>query len=456
MINLLIEADRVELLAGAPQPVDVPRDDGPPSASSGAPPARWRSTASTAPGGAFRPRRDARRPVAVAPDVHIFTRSKLRWVTLPESTCPASRSTTSTKTLWPGRQSRAALAAAPAGPPIGRLRSGRRHRCVRPGRAGDPRPRGTLERLDALAGEAAGAGAELVLSRGVRAPATRPTAGCATSPPARTPAARATFARLMRESVEVPGPGMRPPRGDGETPQPVAGGRRQRAQRRDALQLAARLRARRGASPSTTASSCRPTTSGSCGGWATDRASDTVDAGFGRVGGLICWEMNMPLARFALYQDGLEILLAPTADDSDAWHDSMRHIAREAALLRHHLEVFLRASSASGRRAAGGRRRSDETAAGSAILGSRRELPRRPALGRAGHPHGDARPGPPRRGAAALRPGRPLPPAGRLPPVRRLGLARLREQPGHVERQRDHRRHCRRRRVATRPLSRSW
>ena len=53
----------------------------------------------------------------------------------------------------------------------------------------------------------------------------------------------------------------------------------------------------------------------------------------------------MPLARFALYQDGLEILLAPTADDSDAWHDSMRHIAREARAYVMTAEVFLRASS---------------------------------------------------------------------------------------------------------------
>jgi nitrilase len=71
----------------------------------------------------------------------------------------------------------------------------------------------------------------------------------------------------------------------------------------------------------------------------------TVDAGFGKVGGLICWEMNMPLARFALYQDGLEILLAPTADDSQAWHDSMRHIAREARAYVLTSVVFQRASS---------------------------------------------------------------------------------------------------------------
>ena len=42
----------------------------------------------------------------------------------------------------------------------------------------------------------------------------------------------------------------------------------------------------------------------------------------GRVGGLICWENLMPLARAALYETGIEIYLAPTADDSEQWHES--------------------------------------------------------------------------------------------------------------------------------------
>jgi len=50
----------------------------------------------------------------------------------------------------------------------------------------------------------------------------------------------------------------------------------------------------------------------------------------GRIGGLICWENYMPLARFALYAQGIEIYLAPTWDQGDAWLASMRHIAREA------------------------------------------------------------------------------------------------------------------------------
>jgi predicted amidohydrolase len=50
----------------------------------------------------------------------------------------------------------------------------------------------------------------------------------------------------------------------------------------------------------------------------------------GRVGGLICWENRMPLARWAMYQQGPQIWVAPTADDSDSWLASMRHIAIES------------------------------------------------------------------------------------------------------------------------------
>jgi nitrilase len=50
----------------------------------------------------------------------------------------------------------------------------------------------------------------------------------------------------------------------------------------------------------------------------------------GRMGGLICWENYMPLARFALYESGVEIYIASTADDSDAWQATLVHIARES------------------------------------------------------------------------------------------------------------------------------
>jgi predicted amidohydrolase len=50
----------------------------------------------------------------------------------------------------------------------------------------------------------------------------------------------------------------------------------------------------------------------------------------GRVGGLICWENRMPLARYAVMRGGPQIWLAPTADDSDGWLATARHVAIES------------------------------------------------------------------------------------------------------------------------------
>jgi len=49
----------------------------------------------------------------------------------------------------------------------------------------------------------------------------------------------------------------------------------------------------------------------------------------GRVGGLICWENYMPLARAALYGEGLDVYVAPTWDNSEVWVPTLRHIAKE-------------------------------------------------------------------------------------------------------------------------------
>ena len=57
---------------------------------------------------------------------------------------------------------------------------------------------------------------------------------------------------------------------------------------------------------------------------------DVVETDFGRIGGLICWENRMPLARYELYQKGVQIWVAPTADDSEGWLASMQHIAIES------------------------------------------------------------------------------------------------------------------------------
>ena len=50
----------------------------------------------------------------------------------------------------------------------------------------------------------------------------------------------------------------------------------------------------------------------------------------GRVGAVICWESYMPLARYALYAQGIDVYLAPTYDSGERWLATMQHIAREA------------------------------------------------------------------------------------------------------------------------------
>ena len=54
-----------------------------------------------------------------------------------------------------------------------------------------------------------------------------------------------------------------------------------------------------------------------------------VDTSAGRVGTLLCWENYMPLARYTLYSQGVEIYVAPTYDSGDDWLGTMQHIARE-------------------------------------------------------------------------------------------------------------------------------
>lgn len=65
--------------------------------------------------------------------------------------------------------------------------------------------------------------------------------------------------------------------------------------------------------------------------WGEDDGSTltAVPTEIGCIGGLICWENYMPLARMAMYSKGVQIYLAPTADSRDTWQATMRHIALE-------------------------------------------------------------------------------------------------------------------------------
>jgi nitrilase len=68
--------------------------------------------------------------------------------------------------------------------------------------------------------------------------------------------------------------------------------------------------------------------------WAQGNGNTLVsfDTPIGKLGGLICWENYMPLARNVMYINGVEIYLAPTWDNSESWLVAMRHIAREGGM----------------------------------------------------------------------------------------------------------------------------
>lgn len=101
VINLLIEDDRVELLAGDPRPVDVPRDDGSKQRIFRCPTCQVAVFSQyTRPDVRFVRAGTLDDPSVVRPDVHIFTRSKLSWIALPESV-PAFEDYYETKALWP-------------------------------------------------------------------------------------------------------------------------------------------------------------------------------------------------------------------------------------------------------------------------------------------------------------------------------------------------------------------
>jgi nitrilase len=190
----------------------------------------------------------------------------------------------------------------------------------------------TLDKLAALTAEAAAAGADLVVFPETFVSVYPSSAWAKALAGWSDPRAKAAFAALVRSAVEVPGPaserlgeiakehGVWLVTGVNEL-DPTHNGTVYNALLYHAPDGTLALRHRK----------LVPTNherlvwgQGDGGGL---RAIETP---LGRIGGLICWENYMPLARFALYESGIEIYLASTADDADEWQATLVHIARES------------------------------------------------------------------------------------------------------------------------------
>ena len=205
----------------------------------------------------------------------------------------------------------------------------------------------TIEKLGQTAAEAAGKGAQLVVFPEAEIPAypssiwAKALAGWAEE------GAQEAFALLAREAVEVPGPAER---------------RLGELAREHEVWLVTGVTERDPAHPGTLYNTLL--FHGSDGELALKHRKlvptnherlvwgpgdgdglKAVETPYGRLGGLVCWENYMPLARFALYESGIELYVASTADDSDAWQSTLVHIARESRCFVISPSHFQRAAS---------------------------------------------------------------------------------------------------------------
>jgi nitrilase len=190
----------------------------------------------------------------------------------------------------------------------------------------------TLDKLEGLAAEAAGNGAGLLVFPETFIPAYPSSAWAKAFAGWGDPRAKAVFATLAKESVAVPGP---------------AADRLAEIARNNEVWLVTGVNEFDPERPGTIYNSLLyHAPDGSLAlhhrklvptnherliwGQGDGRGLRAIPTEIGRIGGLICWENYMPLARFALYESGVEIYIASTADDGDAWQATLVHIARES------------------------------------------------------------------------------------------------------------------------------
>jgi nitrilase len=205
----------------------------------------------------------------------------------------------------------------------------------------------TIEKLAGGAAEAAGKGAQLAVFPEAFVPVYPSSAWAKALAGWADPRAKEAFALLAEESVEIPGPAER---------------RLGEIAREHELWLVTGVTERDPARPGTLYNTLLyhspsgelalkhrklvPTNHerlvwgpGDGGGL------EAVETPLGRIGGLICWENYMPLARFALYESGVELYIASTADDGETWQSTIVHIARESRAFVIAPSHFQRASS---------------------------------------------------------------------------------------------------------------
>jgi nitrilase len=186
----------------------------------------------------------------------------------------------------------------------------------------------TVEKTCHLTAEAAASGADLVLFPEAFIPAYPRGLGFGTVVGSRSPEGRCTWQRYWANSVDVPGPVT-----------DTLG----QAAREHRVYLAIGVIERQGGTLYCTLlyfgpdgrllgkhRKLKPTAAERLiWGEGDGSTLTTVDTEYGTMGGLICWENYMPLARMAMYSKGVDIYLAPTADARDSWQATLRHIACE-------------------------------------------------------------------------------------------------------------------------------